>query len=104
MVAAAASRVAILSSARDAPSSAESLAAEAWLAPLAAPLAACASDARVSQLRVAAADALAAAAAALAKGSPVRAACVKQLEAMRDGDRAPDVRGAAGRALAPPGA
>ena len=73
VVAAAASRVAIFSSARDAPSSAESLAAEAWLAPLAAPLAACASDARVSQLRVAAADALAAAAAALAKGSPVRA-------------------------------
>ena len=42
--------------------------------------------------------------AALAKGSPTRAACVKQLEAMRDGDRAPDVRGAAGRALAPFGA
>ena len=102
VVAAAASRVAI--EARDAPSSAESLAAEAWLAPLAAPLAACASDVRVSQLRVAAADALAAAAAALAKGSPTRAACVKQLEAMRDGDRAPDVRGAAGRALAPFGA
>ena len=102
VVAAAASRVAI--EARDATSSAESLAAEAWLAPLAAPLAACASDARVSQLRVAAADALAAAAAALAKGSSTRAACVKQLEAMRDGDRAPDVRGAAGRALAPFGA
>jgi len=45
-----------------------------------------------------------AAAAALAKGSSTRAACVKQLEAMRDGDRAPDVRGAAGRALAPFGA
>ena len=103
VVAAAASRVAI-EAPSSAPSSAESLAAEAWLAPLAAPLAACASDARVSQLRVAAADALAAAAAALAKGSPVRAACVKQLEAMRDGDRAPDVRGAAGRALAPLGA
>ena len=56
----------------------------------------------MSQLRVAAADALAAAAAALAAAAPTRAACVKQLEAMRDGDRAPDVRGAAPRKPRPP--
>ena len=99
--AAAAAAAAAARAATCAAAAAESLAVEAWLAPLVAPLAACATDARVSQLRVAAVDALAAAAAALGarEGSPVRAACVKQLEAMRDDDRAPDVRGAAGRAL-----
>ena len=103
-VAAAASRVAVAT--RDTRGDAafaehESLAVEAWLAPLVAPLTVCATDARVSQLRVAAVDALAAAAAALStrEGSAVRAACLKKLEAMRDDDRAPDVRGAAGRAL-----
>jgi hypothetical protein len=100
VVTAAASRVA-----EDSHTAADADAAETWLAPLAAPLAHCATDLRVSQLRVAAAEALAAAADALRKreGSSTRAACVKQLEAMRDDDRAPDVRGAAGRALAPRG-
>tara|TARA_B110000503_G_C6971211_1_gene339276 strand:- start:268 stop:768 length:501 start_codon:yes stop_codon:yes gene_type:complete len=79
---------------------------ETWLAPLHQSVVACAEDVRVSQLRVAAVDALAAAAEAL-RGSPqseTRMACVKQLQAMRDGDRAPDVRGAAGKALADLGA
>jgi proteasome component ECM29 len=100
VVAAAAARVA-----GDSHTAADADAAETWLAPLAAPLRHCATDLRVSQLRVAAAEALAAAADALRKreGSATRAACVKQLEAMRDDDRAPDVRGAAGRALAPRG-
>lgn len=66
----------------------------------------CAVDLKVSQLRMATVDALAAAAAALGKegaggpGGELRAACVSKLESMRDDDRAPDVRGAAGRALA----
>jgi hypothetical protein len=66
----------------------------------------CAEDPRVSQLRVSAVDALVAVAQAL-KGSlksETRVACMKQLELMRDGDRAPDVRGAAGKALADLGA
>jgi hypothetical protein len=97
VVAAAASRVAL-----DAPSGKGSqAAAETWLAPLTSAVVACAEDPRVSQLRISAADALAAAADAL-RGTPnstARADCVRQLEAMRAADRAPDVRGAAGRAL-----
>ena len=59
----------------------------------------CGNDPRVSQLRRAAAEATGASARALASGSVARAALVKTLEEMRDGDRAPDVRGAAHRSL-----
>lgn len=79
---------------------------EQWLVPLRDAVVSCAEDPRVSQLRVSAVDALVAVAQAL-KGSlksETRVACIKQLELMRDGDRAPDVRGAAGKALADLGA
>ena len=79
---------------------------EQWLVPLRDAVVSCAEDPRVSQLRVSAVDALVAVAQAL-KGSlksETRVACIKQLELMRDGDRAPDVRGAAGKALANLGA
>ena len=86
----------------EAPSSAESLAAEAWLAPLAAPLAACASDARACrELRVAAADALAAAAAALARARPVRAACVSSWRLCATATARRTSAAPRGRALAP---
>ena len=72
---------------------------EAWLAPLCDAMRECGNDPRVSQLRRAAAEATGASARALASGSVARAALVKTLEEMRDGDRAPDVRGAAHRSL-----
>ena len=66
-----------------------------WLdAPIVASVLACAEDNKVSQLRMEAVAALAAMAGAGGDG-----ACVGALERMRDDDRAPDVRGAAGRAL-----
>ena len=73
--------------------------AEGWVSTMTTAAMACGADPRVSQLRSAAAEALGAATRTLGEGSEVRAACVKALEDMRDGDRAPDVRGAAGRAL-----
>ena len=73
--------------------------AEGWLSTMTVAAKACGEDPRTSQLRSAAAEALGAATRALGEKSEVRAACVEALEEMRDGDRAPDVRGAAGRAL-----
>ena len=73
--------------------------AEGWLSTMTIAAKACGVDPRTSQLRSAAAEALGAATRALGEKSEVRAACVEALEEMRDGDRAPDVRGAAGRAL-----
>ena len=73
--------------------------AEGWLSTMTVAAKACGVDPRTSQLRSAAAEALGAATRALGEKSEVRAACVEALEEMRDGDRAPDVRGAAGRAL-----
>ena len=72
---------------------------EAWLAPLCDAMRECGVDPRVSQLRCVAAEAIGASARALASGSVARAALVKTLEEMRDGDRAADVRGAAHRSL-----
>ena len=73
---------------------------EAWLAPLCDAMRECGNDPRVSQLRCVAAEAMGRASArALASGSVARAALVKTLEEMRDGDRAADVRGAAHRSL-----
>jgi|AntAceMinimDraft_1070359.scaffolds.fasta_scaffold03942_4 proteasome component ECM29 len=86
--------------------------AATWLSTLLPLVVTCAEDPKVSQLRMAAVDALASAAAVAELGKKeapnsssggditgLHAACVRKLEAMRDDDRAPDVRGAAGRAL-----
>ena len=75
---------------------------EAWLDPLRESMGSCANDPKVSQLRSVAAEALGASTRALGSvgTSSTRDAFVKKLEEMRDGDRAPDVRGAAHRSLA----
>ena len=74
--------------------------AATWLDPLIPSVVACADDPKVSQLRMVAVDALSAAAAVGGEGGEkVTAACVSKLQGMREDDRAPDVRGAAGRAL-----
>ena len=70
--------------------------AEGWLSTMTIAAKACGEDPRTSQLRSAAAEALGAATRALGEKSEVRAACVEALEEMRDGDRAPDVRGPRG--------